>query len=141
MANSISSNTTITSVVDGVRTSVSNNQSTQTSSSNFLAGSQQVTSSAWTNLSFSQLNDVFMLTVVNDNSQYSQSVVQVYSGSNGTGGGILANLPPGGQAVIPWSGSLTTVSVKVIGSYSGGAFSPTVVQSGQGDVQFLAQQS
>ena len=139
MANSLTLNSTVTSVIDGVRTSVANNQSTQTSSSNFLAGSQNVTSSAWTNISFTQMTDVLAVTVVHDNTQYSQSVIQVASGSNGQT--PIAVLTPGVQAVIPWSGSLNTISAKVVGSYAGGQFSTVVVQNGNGTIQFLAQQS
>lgn len=144
MSNYVSQQITVTSTVDGVRTVMSSNTNTQTSSSNFLAGSQQVTSSAWTNLSLSQLSDVIALTITNDNTQFSQSVVQVASGSNGQS--IIATVIPGGQAVIPWSGSLSTVSAKVVASYVNSTFSPTAsvtpaVQSGNGTIQFLVQQS
>jgi hypothetical protein len=144
MSNSISQQLTVTSTVDGVRTVAGSNSNTQTSSSNFLAGGQEVTSSAWTDLSFSTLSDVITVTLTNDNTQYSQSVIQFASGSNGAS--ILATIAPGFQAVIPWSGSLKTVSAKVVGYYVNSTFTITAsatpaVQAGKGTIQFLAQQS
>lgn len=137
MANSISVQVTETSTVDGVRTVVSSNTTTQTSASNFVAGAEGITGSAWTNVSLSSLGDVFALTVVNDATTYSQSVVQLKVDS-----ATVSYLYPGAQAVIPWSGSITNISAKVIGYYSGGAFvSNSFVQAGNGNILYLAQQS
>lgn len=135
MPNSISVNQSVSSVIDGVRTSISSNTNAYTTSSNFSAGSQDVTSSAATVISFSQLSDVFTLTVVNDNTVYSASVIQI---TGSTTAPINAILKPGEQTTIPWSGSMPNISGKVVGSYPPfGA----VVQNGKGTIQFLAQQS
>jgi hypothetical protein len=139
MANTISANASVTSVVDSVRTTVSTNTSTPTSSSNFIAGNAVVTGSAWTNVTVGTLSDVLLLTVYNDPTVYSASVITLASGSAGIG--PIAILTPGAQAIIPWSGSLTTISAKVVGSYANSTFSPTTVQAGLGNIQFLAQQS
>jgi hypothetical protein len=140
MANSISIQSTVTSTVDGVRTSVSSNTSTNTSSSNFLAGALDVTGSAWSDVSFSTLGDVISLTVVNDISTYSQSLVQVNSGSAGAGS-PLGYLKPGEQAIIPWSGSLQGITARVVGSFVNSTYGASNIQNGKGIILFLVQES
>jgi hypothetical protein len=138
--NQLSTNANITSVVDGVRTTVSTNINTQTSSSNFIAGNAVVTGSAWTAVSLGTLTDTIQLAVFNDPTNFSQSVIQI-SASNGANP-VGAILIPGAIAILPWSGSLTSIAARVVGSYppfvSGSGASN---QFGQGNVQFLAQQS
>ena len=147
MANSINSQVSVTSVVDGVRTTISSNIYTNTSSSNFLAGSQDVTGSAFTAQTFTGLNDVVSLTVVNDNTVYSASIIQISSSAAGNTLPLGAILIPGAQAVIPWSGSLTQIATKVVGYGFGipGATNPVQgvgsAQAGKGTIQFLVQQS
>ena len=139
MANTLSTNASITSVVDSVRTTVSTNTNLQPSSSNFIAGNAVVTSSAWTNVTLGTLSDCIQLTVLSDSTVYSQSVITIASGSNGAS--VQGTLTPGSILVMPWSGSLTTISAKVVGNYTNNTGSPTVVQQGLGSIQFLAQQS
>src|ERR1035437_1972296 len=136
MANSISTNISVNSTVDGVRTSVPSNVNTTTTSSNFLVGNLGLVATGYTAVSFASLNDVLLLSVVNDSTVYSQSVIQV---TGSVGSPINTILIPGAQAVIPWSGSMTSISGKVIGSYP--PFSLSTVQGGLGNIQFLVQQS
>ena len=133
MANSITTNSTVTSVIDGVRTTLSSNTNATTTSSNFVAGGQDIVSANYTHLSVGSLTDVAIFTVLNDNSVYSASVIQV-TGSAGTEIGTI--LLPGYQATIPWSGSLPGISAKVVGGWPIGTAIPTY-----GTVQWLVQQS
>lgn len=132
MPNSLSIVTTVTSVVDGARTTLNSSNNLNTTSSNFISGTQQMTSSAATNISLGSLTDVLAVTVINDNSVNTASVIQV----TGSVGGIGAVLIPGSQAVLPWSGSLGGLSGKVIGGYPPGTATPA-----NGTVQWSAQQS
>ena len=140
--NQLSTNATVMSVVDSVRTTVSTNQNTQTSSSNFIAGNAVVTGSVWTAITLGTLDDVIGMTFYNDSSVYSQSVISVALGAAGTP--VATTLIPGAQAIIPWSGSMPTVSARVVGSYPpfiSGSDAGAANQWGKGNVQFLAQQS
>jgi hypothetical protein len=138
MANQISINASVTTTVDGLRTTVSSNtNNNQLSSSNSLAGSQNITGSGWTTISFTGLSDVIALTVLNDATVYSQSVVQVLNGTN-----VLGTLTPGTQLVTPWSGSMASISARVTGYYVNSTFaSASYVQQGNGTIQFLVQES
>jgi hypothetical protein len=138
--NQLSTNATVTSVVDSVRTTVSANINTQTSSSNFIAGNTVVTGSSWTTIDTGGFPDVIQLTVYNDPTVFSASVIQVTGSSATTPIGAI--LIPGAIAIIPWSGSIPTIAGKVVGSYPPFvAGSGAANQFGQGNVQFLAQQS
>ena len=134
MANSVSINQSVTSIVDGVRTTLSSNTNQSTTSSNFIAGGQAVTASVWTAISLGSLTDVIILTVVNDNSDNTASVITFATGAAGQN--PLATLSPGNQAIIPWSGSLPSLYAKVVGGYPTGTPKPN-----DGDVQWLVQQS
>ena len=133
MANSISTNSTVTSVIDGVRTTLSSNTSATTTSSNFIAGGQNVVSANATPLSVGTLADVAILTVLNDNSVFSASVISI-TGSAAIDVGTI--LLPGYQATIPWSGSMPAISAKVVGGWPRGVATPA-----DGTVQWLVQQS
>ena len=132
MANSLSTQITVTSTVDGVRTVLSSNNNTNTTSSNFIAGTQQVTSSLYTPISLGSLTDVLSITVINDNTVNTASVIQV----TGSVAGVGTILVPGAQAVLPWSGSLAGLGAKVIGGWPVGTATPK-----DGTVQWSAQQS
>lgn len=134
MANSISINQSFTSNCDGVRTTLATNITTFTTSSNFIAGGQAVTASGWTAVSLGGLTDIVGLTVYNDNSDYSASVIALATGSAGQN--LLAVLTPGNQSTIPWSGSLAGLYAKVVGTYPPGT--PT---QPNGEVQWIVQQS
>lgn len=136
--NSILAQSSVTGVVDGLTVTISsNNYNNALSSSNSLAGSQTVTGSAWSTVSFAGLADVILLTVLNDSTQFSQSVVQVLNGTN-----VLGTLNPGSQLVTPWSGSLASISARVTGYYANSTFeSASYVQDGKGLIQFLVQES
>jgi hypothetical protein len=134
MSNQISTQQTVTSVVDGVRTVLSSNQNTYTTSSNFIAGGQVVTSASWASISLGGLSDVRILTVTNDNTVYTASSIYVATGS--TGGNIIAKLGPGDQMTTPWLGSYTSLYARVMDSYPTGATLPTT-----GSIQWLVQQS
>jgi hypothetical protein len=134
MANSISINQSVNSTVDNVRTTLASNQNLQTTSSNFIAGTQTIGSVAWTALSLGSLTDIILYSVVNDDTQYSASVITIATGS--TGGNTQAILNPGTQTVTPWSGSLAGLYAKVTGGWPTGVATPT-----SGSVQWLAQQS
>jgi|ERR1035437_467788 hypothetical protein len=138
--NQLSTNASVNSVVDGVRTTVSTNINTQTSSSNFIAGNAVVTGSVWTTVTLGTLTDCIQAVFYNDNTQFSQSVIQISASSGGNPLGSI--LIPGSIAILPWSGSLTSVAVRVIGSYPPFVSGSGVAnQFGQGNIQFLAQQS
>ena len=134
MANSISLNQSVTSVIDGVRTTLSSNTTQQTTSSNFIAGGQDVVSTGATALSMGSLTDVSILTVLNDNTGlYTASVIQVTGSAAIDCGAILL---PGYQATIPWSGSMPAISAKVVSGWPPGTATPA-----KGTVQWLVQQS
>jgi hypothetical protein len=87
------------------------------------------------------LGDVIQLAVFNDPTNYSSSVIQISASVPGpTNIPLGAILIPGAIAVIPWSGSLTSVAARVIGSYPPFA-SGSFLQAGLGNIQYLAQQS
>ena len=132
--NSISIQSTVTSQVDGVRTVVSSNQNLNTSSSNFIAGSEGLTNGGWTAIPTSSLADVQVITILNDNSQYSASVISFATDNAGTN--VIARILPGGQATIPWSGSLAGLYGKVTSAYP-----LYVATQTNGTCQFLLQQS
>jgi ammonia channel protein AmtB len=132
MANSININQSINSTVDSARATLGSNQNLQTSSSNFIQGTQTIGSTTWTALSLGSLTDVILYSVVNDNVNYTASVITIATGS--VGGNIQAILTPGAQTVTPWSGSLAGLYAKVTSGY--GVPTPT-----SGSVQWLAQQS
>ena len=84
MANSLSINQTVASTVDGVRTTLTSATIQYTTSSNFIAGGQDVGSAGWTALSLGSLTNVLGLTVLNDNTgPYTASVITVATGSGG----------------------------------------------------------
>jgi hypothetical protein len=74
------------------------------SSSNAIQQTVTVTGSAFSALSTGQLTNVVGISIYNDNSTYSSSVVIIATGS--TGGNIISTIQPGQVAAIPWSASL-----------------------------------
>ena len=133
MSNSISINQSVTSVIDGVRTTLSSNTNQLTTSSNFIAGGQDILATGYSPLSIGSLTDVAIITVLNDNSVYSASVIQITGSAGANIGGILI---PGYQLTIPYSGSISGISAKVVGGWPNGTATPA-----KGTVQWLVQQS
>ena len=125
MANSISVQTNITNVGDVGRNSLSSNITTYTTSSaGYFVGSATVGSGySALGAAITSLPDVLLLTVTNDNTLYSASVVAI-SGSNANGTPIGATLIPGSQAILPNSQSITSISAKVIGGWPIGTPTP-----------------
>ena len=130
--NSISLNQTVTSTIDGVRTVVNSNVVQNTSSSNFIVGGQDVGSAAWVALSVGSLTDVIGITVKNDDSVYSSSIVTVATGSAGQN--VIGYVYPGGQMTTMWSGSVASLYAKVTGGVK--VATPT-----SASVMWLVQQS
>lgn len=136
MANSLSINQSVSSVIDGVRTTLSSNTTQNTTSSNFIAGGQDVGSAGWTSLSLGSLTNVLGLTVLNDNTgQYTASVVTIATGSAGLN--IIGYLYPGGQLTTQWSGSLSGLYAMV----TSGVNLPPAGVPPSASVQWLVQQS
>ena len=134
MANTYVASQTVTTTIDGVRSSLSTNNTTYVTSSNFIVGGQAVTASAWTSLSLGSLTDVIGLSIYNDNTLNTASVITVATGSAGQN--VLGILIPGAQSTIAWSGSISGLYAKVTGGYPFGASTPN-----NGTVQWIAQQS
>ena len=122
MANQISTQVSITNVGDNGRNVLSTNSTTNTTSSyGYLVGTTQVASATATAINVSSLTDVLLFTAVNDNSIYTASTIQI-TGSSGNIGSILI---PGAQAVFPWSGSIGSLSAKVVSGWPVGTATPT----------------
>jgi hypothetical protein len=136
MANFLSTQVTVTNTVDNARNVLSTNANTNTSSSNYIAGTLVVGSAAWTQVSLGSLTDVLGLTIVNDNTTYSTSVVQISGSGPGANECIGAKMTPGTQVVITWSGSISTIWAKVVGGYPTGTATPA-----SASIQYSAQQS
>jgi len=135
--NSISVNTSVTTQVDDARNTLSTNTLTNVSSSNYVASSTTLTGSSWTSISVGSCADVSLLTIINNDNVYSQSLIAISGSANGYPmGGMIY---PGFQYTTNWSGSITLAG-RVIGSYAP-AVSGTFVQQGLGVIEVIAQQS
>ncbi len=141
--NSLSAQVTITNTSDNIRSVISNNQTTQCSSSNVIVASTSVTASTWTALSVGSCADVLNFTAWNDANVYSASVVQI-SGSGTQGQPIGGILIPDSVLSVPFSGSVASLAAKIVNSYpasisaSGASSNPLWVN---GIVQYSMQQS
>lgn len=134
---SITQNSTFLSNVNGASYTVTSNTTLQTTSSNYLGGSEQITSSVWTNISFGGFSDLIGITLVNDPTTTSASVVAIASGSAGQG--VFATLVPGMSANIGWSGSYNNgngVYAKVVGGWPTGTSTPQIA-----NIKWQVQQS
>lgn len=128
MANSISIQTSIQSVVDGFRLSGTANSNGATTSSNAIGETINVYGNAWTAVSLGALTDVTALWAFNDNTTISQSVIQL----SGSGGGMPIGtiLPLGASTLLSWSGSISGLWAKAVSGATTTA-----------SLQFIAQQS
>jgi len=136
MANYIQVSAQSTEIVDGVRTTLPQNSSITffTTSSNQIASTVAVNSNAYTALSLGSCADVIHLAVYNDNSVWSASIIQL-SGSTAQGP-IGTMIFPGVEVPLWNSGSITTLSAKVVGGYPYGTSTPVT-----GSIQYFAVQS
>jgi hypothetical protein len=102
---------------------------TNLSSSNGLADSQTVTSSAWTQLTTAGPTDVRAIWLFNDNATYSSSFISIATGSAGQG--VFTILKSGDSAIIPWSGSYPGLYAKIVpgGTDINGVVQYSLVQS------------
>jgi hypothetical protein len=126
MANYIQTSVTVNSVVNAGRNSLSSTQQTNTTSSaGYLAGETVVgTTYLALNGAITSFPDVLMISILNDPTQYSASVVAI-SGSSSGGVPIGCTLIPGSQALLPTSQSITSLSAKVVGGWPIGTPTPT----------------
>ena len=114
--------------IDNLNLGGSATSAIQISSSNGLADSTTVTSSAYTQLTLGSLTDVRGLWVLNDNATYSSSFITIASGS--TGQNVLTVLGSGDAALIPWSGSLNGLYAKITsGANTNGVIQYAICQS------------
>jgi len=138
MANTLNSSVSMTSTVDGARVSSNAPSITATpTSSNCIYSTMAVTSSAWTQVSLGSLTDVLQCYLYNDNTVYSQSLIQISgSGAGGSANPVGTILYPGYSTLLSWSGSLSGLWAKVVPNPQG-----AVYQLGQGSLQYILQQS
>jgi hypothetical protein len=90
--------------IDAQPYGVSKSSNIVISSSNAIQQSSLLTGSGWTPLSLGQCQNVVGISIWNDNTIYSASVVLLATGS--AGGNLISVIQPGQAAAIPWSGSL-----------------------------------
>ena len=118
MANSISLNQSVTTTIDGNRSTLSSNINQDTTSSNFVNAEQDIGSAAWTQLTLGTLSNVLALSIQNDDTVYTASVITIATGS--AGGNIIAILPPGWPQFTSWGGlPLNGLYAKVTSGYGG----------------------
>jgi hypothetical protein len=125
--NNITINTSMASTVDNITIRGAASVTQTTTSSNAIASSTNVTSSAWTQLSLGSLANVAAIWIQNDNTVYTASVIAVGTGSAGQN--TVSILPPGYSSVLSWSGSL------------GGLYAKVLSGDKDGVIQLIAQQS
>jgi hypothetical protein len=129
MANSIQVQTSMNSTVDNMTLSIRSSVTSNTTSSNALGQSVNISASGWAQLSTGSLTDIRTMAFYNDNAVNTASVITIATGSAGQN--PLATLQPGDGAIIPWSGSINGLYAKVVSA------NPAV----NGVIQYQAQQS
>jgi hypothetical protein len=126
--NSLTYTTNFSARIDNLSLGGTATTSTNISSSNGLADSQAVTSSAWTALTIAGPTDIRAFWLFNDNATYSSSYVSVATGSAGQG--VFTILKSGDSTIIPWSGSYPGLYAKIVsGTDINGTVQYSLVQS------------
>ena len=129
MAYTLNINSIASATIDAGAFSIGKNASIQVSSSNAIQSNVSLQTGSWTAISLGTLSNVAYISLYNDNTVNTASIIQVATGS--TGGNVIATIQPGLPALIAWSGSLNGLYGTVTGASQGNV----------GVLQYYAQQA